>query len=53
MALPMFYTETRNTTRDAIQAGNGSDIRIHGLKGNMNADQHVSSADFFFGFTKV
>ena len=35
----MFYTMSRNKSRDAIQAGNSSDIRIHGLKGNMNQDQ--------------
>ena len=39
----MHHTYSRNKTRDSIQAGNVSDIRIHGLKGNMNEDQPWAS----------
>ena len=44
MALPVLHTFSRNKSRDAIQSGNGADIRIHGLKGNMNQDQIWSTA---------
>jgi sialate O-acetylesterase len=39
MALPLLHTYSRNETRDAILAGKYANIRIHGLAGNMNAQQ--------------
>ena len=39
MALPLLHSYTRNASRDAILAGNYSNIRIHGLEGNMNPFQ--------------
>ena len=39
MALPMQYTYARNATIAKIQGGKLGDIRIFGIKGNMNADQ--------------
>lgn len=39
MALPLLHTYSRNETRDAIQNDKYSNIRIHGLAGNMNIDQ--------------
>ena len=39
MALPLLHSYSRNETRDAVLAGNYSNIRIHGLAGNMNSDQ--------------
>ena len=44
MALPVLHTFSRNKSRDALQSGKGPDIRIHGLKGNMNKDQVWSTA---------
>jgi hypothetical protein len=46
MALPVLHTFSRNKSRDAIQSGEGPlpNIRIHGLKGNMNKDQPWSTA---------
>ena len=38
MALPLIHSYTRNESRDAITAGQYSNIRIHQLKGNMNPD---------------
>ena len=39
MALRLQHTYSRNSSRDAILAGKYSNIRIHGLKGNMNPFQ--------------
>eukprot|EP00039_Didymoeca_costata_P020170 m.340304 g.340304 ORF g.340304 m.340304 type:complete len:677 (+) comp19230_c0_seq1:26-2056(+) len=39
MALSLKHTFSRNASRDAILAGNYSNIRIHGIKGNMNPFQ--------------
>ena len=39
MALPFQHTYARNSTLAAIKKGTLGDIRITGLKGNMNADQ--------------
>eukprot|EP00041_Stephanoeca_diplocostata_P008440 m.125345 g.125345 ORF g.125345 m.125345 type:complete len:736 (-) comp17323_c0_seq1:544-2751(-) len=39
MALPLLHSFTRNASRDAILAGNYSNIRIHGMEGNMNPYQ--------------
>lgn len=44
MALPVLHTFSRNKSRDLVQSGKGADIRIHGLKGNMNIDQVWSTA---------
>ena len=44
MALPVLHTFSRNKSRDLLQSGKGPDIRIHGLKGNMNKDQVWSTA---------
>ena len=45
MALPVLHTFSRNKSRDAIQAGKpNANIRLHGLKGNMNADQVWTTA---------
>ena len=44
MALPVLHTFSRNKSRDALQSGHGPDIRITGLKGNMNKDQVWSTA---------
>ena len=44
MALPVLHTFSRNKSRDLVQSGKGPDIRIHGLKGNMNKDQVWSTA---------
>jgi hypothetical protein len=41
MALPLVHSYTRNITRDAILAGKYANIRIHGMKGNMNPFQPV------------
>jgi hypothetical protein len=38
MALPILHTFHRNISMDAILAGKYSNIRIHGLAGNMNSD---------------
>merc|ERR1719384_329337 len=38
MALPLQHTFMRNASRDAIEAGKYANIRIHGIKGNMNPD---------------
>lgn len=38
-ALPVKYTYHRNTSVDSIAAGKFGNIRLHGLKGNMNQDQ--------------
>ncbi len=39
MALAMQHSLSRNVTRDAVMAGNYSNIRIHGMEGNMNPFQ--------------
>jgi hypothetical protein len=39
--LPLVHSYTRNITRDAILAGKYANIRIHGMKGNMNPFQPV------------
>jgi sialate O-acetylesterase len=39
MALPLLHSYSRNETRDAILAGKYQNLRIHGLAGNMNANQ--------------
>lgn len=39
MALPLLHTDSRNISRDAILAGKYSNIRIHGMSGNMNPTQ--------------
>jgi hypothetical protein len=39
MALPLLHSFTRNATVDAIRAGKYSNIRIHGMEGNMNPFQ--------------
>ena len=44
MALPVLHTFSRNKSRDALQSGRGPNIRITGLKGNMNKDQLWTSA---------
>ena len=44
MALPVLHTFSRNKSRDLVQSGKGPDIRIHGLRGNMNKDQVWSTA---------
>jgi hypothetical protein len=43
MALPLTHTLSRNISRDAVLAGKYGNIRIHGIKGNMNPDQPWSS----------
>ena len=43
MALPLLHTMSRNMSRDAILAGKYSNIRIHGISGNMNPDQPWST----------
>ena len=43
MALPMSHTLSRNISRDAVLAGKYGNIRIHGIKGNMNPDQPWST----------
>ena len=42
MALPVEHTFARNASRDIVQAGKAGDIRVHGLRGNMNQDQKWS-----------
>lgn len=39
MALPLLHSFTRNASRDAILAGKYTNIRIHGMEGNMNPFQ--------------
>ena len=39
MALPLMHTLSRNVSRDAILLGKYSNIRIHGISGNMNPEQ--------------
>ena len=39
MALPIRYTYARNESIKAIQRGELSNLRLFGLKGNMNKDQ--------------
>ncbi|KAL1496899.1 hypothetical protein AB1Y20_014479 [Prymnesium parvum] len=39
MALPLANTLSRNISRDAIRRGKYSQIRIHGMSGNMNPQQ--------------
>jgi len=39
MALPMLHSYSRNISRDSILSGHYSNIRIHGLLGNMNPFQ--------------
>eukprot|EP00040_Diaphanoeca_grandis_P042178 m.264329 g.264329 ORF g.264329 m.264329 type:complete len:830 (+) comp55607_c0_seq1:15-2504(+) len=39
MALPILHTFSRNISRDAILSGKYSNIRISGVKGNMNPTQ--------------
>ncbi len=39
MALPLAHTLSRNVSRDAIMKGKYSNIRIHGMAGNMNPFQ--------------
>ncbi len=39
MALPLSHTLSRNVSRDAIMKGKYSNIRIHGMAGNMNPAQ--------------
>lgn len=39
MALPMLHSLTRNDTVRAIRAGKYANMRIHGMKGNMNPFQ--------------
>lgn len=39
MALPLMHTLSRNISRDLILAGSYSNIRIHGMAGNMNPHQ--------------
>jgi hypothetical protein len=43
MALPLAHTMSRNISRDAILAGKYSNIRIHGMSGNMNPTQPWST----------
>lgn len=43
MALPLAHTMSRNISRDAILKGKYSNIRIHGLSGNMNPTQPWST----------
>ena len=43
MALPLLHTYSRNATVAAIQAGKYSNIRIHGMEGNMNPTQPWST----------
>jgi sialate O-acetylesterase len=43
MALPLVHTLSRNISRDAIIAGKYSNIRIHGISGNMNPQQPWST----------
>ena len=43
MALPLMFTFSRNISRDAILAGKYSNIRIHGMAGNMNPEQPWST----------
>ena len=38
MALPLAHTLSRNASRDLILSGKYSNIRIHGISGNMNPD---------------
>ena len=43
MALPLQHTLSRNISRDKIKNGVYSNIRIHGLSGNMNPNQEWST----------
>ena len=46
VALPVQYTYARNATITQAKKGAfGSDIRLTGLKGNMNADQPWTAID--------
>ena len=51
MALPFQYTYSRNATIAKIKAKKLSNIRVTGLKGNMNVDQPWIGAEAAVGGT--